>query len=193
MESSALETSALTADLFVSVDGWARGENSPGYFGYYGPDLGRWIEEESGRPQHVLMGRRTYEALDSVPDEARDEGYLRMTRLPVTVFSRTLSSVDWPGASVESRDLVESVRQLKQTTNTPIRTMGSLSVVKQLLNAGLVDRLRLMVFPLLVGPGGREAMFDGVDEADLALVDHRVLDGRVLLVEYAPTGLPIPH
>jgi dihydrofolate reductase len=139
------------------------------------------------------MGRRTYEALDSVPDEARDEGYLRMTRLPVTVFSRTLSSVDWPGASVESRDLVESVRQLKQTTNTPIRTMGSLSVVKQLLNAGLVDRLRLMVFPLLVGPGGREAMFDGVDEADLALVDHRVLDGRVLLVEYAPTGLPIPH
>lgn len=43
-------------------------------------------------------------------------------------------------------------------------------------------------FPLLVGPGGREAMFDGVEEADLALVDQRVLDGRILLVEYAPTG-----
>jgi dihydrofolate reductase len=68
--------------------------------------------------------------------------------------------------------------------------MGSLSVVKQLLNAGPVDRLRLMVFPLPVGPGGREAMFD---EADLALVDQRMLDGRILLVEYAPTGRPIPH
>jgi dihydrofolate reductase len=188
-----VETSTLIADLFVSVDGWARGENSPGYFGYYGPDLGRWIDEASSRPQHVLMGRRTYEALDSVPSEARDEGYQRMTRLPVTVFSRTLTSVEWPGASIESRNLVESVRELKQTADTPIRTMGSLSVVKQLLNAGLVDRLRLMVFPLLVGPGGREAMFDGVDETDLALVDQRVLDDRVLLVEYAPTGRPIPH
>jgi dihydrofolate reductase len=183
---------ALTADLFVSADGWARGEHSPGYFGYFGPDLQCWIDEESARPQHVLMGRRTYEALDSVPEEARDEGYLRMTQLPVTVFSRTLTDAAWPGASVESGDLVESVRQLKASSEIPLRTMGSLSVVRQLLNAGLVDRLRLMVFPLLVGPGGREPMLAGVDEVDLALVDQRVLDGRLLLIEYAPTGRPIP-
>lgn len=188
-----METATLTADMFISLDGWARGEYSPGYFGYFGPELGHWIEEESARPQHVLMGRLTFEALDSVPDEARDEGYKRMTRLPVTVFSRTLTSAGWPGANIESRDLVESVRELKQTSPTPIRTMGSLSVVKQLLNAGLLDRLRLMIFPLLVGPGGREAMFDGVEEADLTLVDQRVFDGRVLLVEYAPTGQPIPR
>lgn len=187
-----MEAATLTADLFVSVDGWARGEHSPGYFGYFGPDLERWIDEESARPQHVLMGRRTYEALNSVPDEARDEGYDRMTRLPVTVFSRTLTSVDWPGATIESGDLVESVRTLKKESQVPLRTMGSLSVVKQLLNEGLVDRIRLMIFPLLVGAGGREAMFAGIDEADLALVNQRVLDDRILLVEYAPTGRPIP-
>ncbi|GAA1688156.1 dihydrofolate reductase family protein [Glycomyces endophyticus] len=188
-----MPTATLTADLFVSADGWARGERSPGYFGYFGPELGRWIEEESARPQHVVMGRLTYEALDAVPAEARDEGYEQMTRLPTTVFSRTLSSAAWPGAVVESRDLVEAVGELKERSEVPLRTMGSLSLVKQLLNAGLVDRLRLMTFPLLVGPGGREATFDGVEEAELALVDHTVLDGRILLVEYAPTGRPIPH
>ncbi|GAA2285271.1 dihydrofolate reductase family protein [Glycomyces scopariae] len=186
-------TAALTADLFVSADGWAKGERSPGYFGYYGPDLGRWIEEESARPQHVLLGRLTYEALDSVPGEARDEAYETMTRLPTTVFSRTLTSVDWPGARIESGDLAASVRALKDASDAPLRTMGSLSIVRQLLNAGLVDRLRLMVFPLLVGPGGREPMLAGVEEADLDLVDQRVLDGRIVLLEYAPTGRPIPH
>jgi dihydrofolate reductase len=71
--------------------------------------------------------------------------------------------------------------------------MGSLSVVRQLCGAGLVDRLRLMTFPLLVGTSGREAAFADVAPADLELVDHRVLDGRVLLVEYRPTGRGIPR
>ncbi|WP_112133560.1 dihydrofolate reductase family protein [Glycomyces dulcitolivorans] len=188
-----MTTRTLTADLFVSADGWARGEHSPGYFGYSGPELGQWIEEESARPQHVLMGRVTYEALASVPDEARDEGYERMTRLPATVFSTTITEAAWPGASVESGDLVAAVRTLKESDGAPLRTMGSLSVVRQLLNAGLVDRIRLMIFPLLVGPGGREAVFAGAEEADLELVGQRVLDGRILLVEYAPTGGPVPH
>ncbi|MCD0445060.1 dihydrofolate reductase family protein [Glycomyces sp. A-F 0318] len=183
----------LSAELFVSADGWARGERSPGYFGYFGPDLERWLEEGSARPRRVLMGRRTYEALDALPPEHRDEGYERMARTPTTVFSTTLAAVDWPGASLESGDLIESVRALKERSDVPLCTVGSLSVVRQLLDAGLVDRLRLMVFPLLVGPGGREAMLEGVGEADLELVGHRVLDGRLLLVEYAPTGRPVPH
>ena len=56
----------------------------------------------------------------------------------------------------------------------------------------LVDRLRLMIFPLLVGPSGREWAFEGVGESELALADMRVLDGRILLAEYAPTGRPVP-
>jgi dihydrofolate reductase len=188
-----MTTATLTAEMLISLDGWAKGEHSPGYFGYFGPDLERWIEEGSARPQHALMGRRTYEALDSVPAQERDEGYEQMTRTPTTVFSRTLTAVDWPGATVESGDLIERVRALKEQSETHLRTIGSLSVVKQLLNAGLVDRLRLLVFPLLVGPGGSEPLFAGVEEADLELVDQRVLDGRILLVEYAPTGRPVPR
>ena len=69
----------------------------------------------------------------------------------------------------------------------PLRTVGSLSVGRQLIDAGLVDRLRLMTFPLLAGTDGREAAFADVSSTDLELVDHRVLDGRILLVEYSPS------
>jgi dihydrofolate reductase len=82
---------------------------------------------------------------------------------------------------------------MKASSDVPLRTMGSLSLVRQLLSAGLVDRLRLMIFPLVAGPSGREAAFHGVVSADLELVDHRALDGRVLLVEYRPTGNDIPR
>lgn len=182
----------LTADLFVSVDGWARGETSPGYFGYLGPDLEAWISRELDRAQHVLLGRRTYEMLAAVPEAARDESWRRMTELSKTVVSRTLTEAAWANTKISSADLVSTVRELKADGEVPLRTMGSLSVVRQLLAAGLVDRLRLVVFPLLVGPGGREAAFDGVGAADLELVGHQVLDGRLLLTEYRPTGHPIP-
>jgi dihydrofolate reductase len=182
----------LTADLFVSVDGFAKGERSPGYFGYGGPELESWIADELAQPQRILLGRRTYAALAGVPAEAQDDGYRRMTSLPATVFSRTLTHADWSEATIESGDAVACVRGLKESGDLPLRTMGSLSVLQQLLDAGLVDRLRLMVFPLLVGPSGREPGFAGVGETDLELVGVRRLDGRLVLMEYTPTGRPIP-
>ena len=184
--------STVVADLFVSADGYARGEHSPGYFGYLGPDLERWIDEELDRPQHVLMGRRTYELLEGLPAGARDAGYDRMSRQATTVFSRTLTSTAWPGASVEPREAAEVVRERKTSGDVLLRTMGSLSIVRQLVNAGLVDRLRLMVFPLFVGPSGAEPAYAGLDETELELLDRRVLDGRILLVEDRPSGTPIP-
>jgi hypothetical protein len=79
-----METTMVTADLFISVEGWARGEHSPGYFGYFGTELERWISHELSRPQHVLMGRRTYQALAAVANDVRDEGNEGMTRLTTT-------------------------------------------------------------------------------------------------------------
>ena len=82
---------------------------------------------------------------------------------------------------------------MKADSDVPLRTMGSLSLARQLANAGLVDRLRLMTFPLFAGESGREPAFADMGSADLELVDHRALDGRVLLVEYRPTGNDIPR
>jgi len=83
-------------------------------------------------------------------------------------------------------DLVEEVRSLKARTGDPLRTIGSLSVVKALLEAGLVDRLRLVVFPQILGETGREPIFAGLPDTDLELAGTNVLDGRLVTLEYRP-------
>ena len=185
--------STLTVDIFLSVDGWAGSDGLPGYFGYLGPELEEWITTELAAPQLVVVGRRTYEALAGLPDEARDESRDRMTQLDKVVFSRTLQHAVWANTRICGQDLVDEIRRMKADSHIPLRTMGSLSLARQLLSAGLVDRLRLMVFPLIAGDSGREAFFADMASADLELVDHRVLDGRVLLVEYRPTRKAIPR
>ncbi len=187
------DTQPLTVDVFLSVDGWARGATSPGYFGYFGPELEKWITAELARPQLVILGRRTYEALAGLPGEARDDSSHRMTELSKVVFSATLAKASWPNTRICRDDLITEVSRLKREGEVPLRTMGSLSVVRQLCGAGLVDRLRLMTFPLLAGTSGCEAAFADVAPADLELAGHEVLDGRVLLVEYRPTGRDIPR
>ena len=139
------------------------------------------------------MGRRTYEMLAGLPDEARDASWQRMTELDKVVFSRTLKRAEWANTRICDSDLVEEIRRLKSEGDVPLRTMGSLSVGRQLIDAGLVDRVRLMTFPLIAGNEGREAAFADMSSADLELVDHRSLDGRILLVEYRPTGEDIPR
>ena len=187
-------SATLTVDLFVSVDGFAGSDGLPGYFGYFGPDLESWIATESADAHTVLMGRRTYELLASLPAEHRDESWEAMTRLPTVVFSRTLHDVDWPGARLHGQDAVEEVRRLKAShDSTPLRTTGSLSIARQLLAAGLVDRLRLLTFPLFAGPAGREPAFADIAAAELQLTDTRVLDGRIHLTEYRPTDRDIPR
>jgi dihydrofolate reductase len=185
--------SLLTVDIFLSVDGWAGSDGLPGYFGYLGPELEEWITTELAAPQLVVMGRRTYEALAGLPDEARDESGHRMTQLDKVVFSRTLQQAVWPNTRICGQDLVDEIRRMKADSDVPLRTMGSLSLARQLLRAGLVDRLRLMIFPLIAGDAGRDPFFADMASADLELVDHRTLDGRVLLVEYRPTGKDIPR
>jgi dihydrofolate reductase len=186
-------SSSVTVDLFVSVDGWAGSDGLPGYFGYLGPELEQWVTAEMAAPQRVVMGRRTYEVLAGPPDQAAEESANPLAQLDTVVFSRTLQQVAWPNARLCSEDVVAEIRRMKADSDVPLRTMGSLSLARQLVGAGLVDRLRLMSFPLLAGSSGREAALADVASADLELVDHRVLDGRVLLVEYRPTGRDIPR
>ena len=186
-------SSSLTVDIFLSVDGWAGSSGLPGYFGYLGPELEEWIATELDLPQVVIMGRRTYEALAELPEEARDASWQRMTELDKVVFSRTLQQAAWANTRIRGEQLVDEVRAMKADSDVPLRTMGSLSLARQLTEAGLVERLRLMTFPLIAGVSGREPFFVDMSSADLELVDHRAIDGRVLLVEYRPTGRDIPR
>lgn len=177
----------LSADLFITVDGFAAGSRSAAYFGYFGPDLERWINDELDRPQLVILGRTTYQALSSIPADARDRSTQRMSGLPKLVFSRTLREPPvWPNTRITPRALVEEIGDLKAGGGDPLRTMGSLSVVRQLLSAGLVDRLRLVVFPQILGETGRQPAFADLPDLDLELSHQEVLDSRVLVLEYRP-------
>ena len=182
----------VTVDLFVSVDSWAGSDGLPAYFGYDGPELQDWIQAESDVPEVQLMGRVTFEALSGLPDEVRDEGWERMQQREKVIFSRTMTDAGWPNSRI-STDLMGDVRAMRAGDGPRLRTIGSLSLARQLISERLVDSLRLMVFPLLAGPSGRESAFRDVESAELELADHRLLDGRVLLLEYLPTGQDIPR
>ena len=179
----------LVADLFTSLDGYAYGEGAPAYFGYPGPDLERWIDEHLATPQVLLMGRVTYEAMSAIVRDQPVEGRDRMNELPKVVFSGTLAEpLEWNNSRLAKGDVLEEVRSLKAGTDDPLRNIGSLSVVRVLMGAGLVDRLRLVVFPQILGDTGREPAFAGLPDINLELVGTDVLDGRLVTLEYRPAN-----
>jgi dihydrofolate reductase len=180
----------LVCELIITVDGFARGQRSPAYYGYSGPDFDNWIKTNTAIPHRMLVGRKTYEMLNGLPAEVQDEGWNRMTRTPGWLFSRTLETAGWPGLQVVDDDLVGFVREQKRTDGPELRTLGSLSLVRQLLTAGLVDRLKLVVCPLVLPQTGVEPAFEGLPDMGFDLLSTRVLDGRALLLEYRPTGVP---
>jgi dihydrofolate reductase len=190
-ESGGAVVAELIADLFVSLDGFAGGVDVGPFFGYSGPDLDRWVRQAQHQPQVVLMGRRTYELMAEVSAGATDEVSIGMNRLPKAVFSNTLREpLTWAETRLLSGDLAEQVGALKSTSQTAIRSIGSLTLVRGLLELGLVDRLRLMVFPLMLGASGRERVWDGHPRAPLQLVGTTVLDARLVLMEYRPGSAP---
>lgn len=181
--------SKLIADLFLSLDGSAHGTRSPGYFGYLGPDLERWIAEEQDQPRLDVMGRKTYEVLAGLPEELRDESWERMSTRPTVVFSRTLKSVEWSGARLCANDALAEITKLKEG-GEDLRTVGSLSLVTQCLRAGLVDCLRVMQFPVIVGDTGEQRVLQDAGDMSLHLERRSLLDERILLLEYRPDGSP---
>lgn len=180
----------LVCELIVTFDGFARGQRSPAYYGYLGPDFAEWIKTNSAVPHRMLIGRRTYEALEGFRPEEPDDDWKAMTTTPGWLFSRTLEATDWPGLKVVRDDLVDFVRELRRSDGPELRTLGSVSLVRQLLAAGLVDRLKLVICPLILPQTGVEPLFDKMPDMGFDLLSTKVLDGRVLLLEYRPAGLP---
>ena len=181
----------LIADLFISLDGFASGVNQSAYFGYFGQELGGWVRDHLAEPQVVLMGRVTYEMLAGFSASASDEPSARLREVPKLVFSSKLQEpLVWKNTRVLSGTLADEIRALKQQSGDPLRTIGSVSLVKSLMQQGLVDRLRLMVFPLVLGSAGREPIFANYLHTRLDLRQTKVLDSRLVLLEYRPCAEP---
>ena len=81
---------------------------------------------------------------------------------------------------------------MKQDDSTPMRTLGSLTLCRSLLEAGLVDRFRVVVFPVITGRTGTDRIYDGYPDVALEMVASRTFDGGIQLLEYVPTVLSGP-
>ena len=109
------------------------------------------------------------------------------------VFSSTLTEPQqWANSTLVSEVPVEAVREMKATGDVSLRTLGSLTLCRSLLSAGLVDRFRVVVFPVITGSTGHDRIYDGYPDVALEMVDHRTFDGRTQLLEYVPTVLDGP-
>jgi dihydrofolate reductase len=180
----------LMIDLIVSLDGYAAAEGWPGLWGMGGPDYFAFLAEQEDHT--VLMGATTYRLMSGMAQDGPDE-LGELTTMSKVVFSSTLTEpLTWDNTVLVGTDAVEAVRTMKQDGPLPLRTLGSLSLSRTLLSAGLVDRLRLVVFPVVNGATGRERVFDGWPDVRLELLESRTFDGRLQLLDYVPTVLDAP-
>jgi dihydrofolate reductase len=179
----------LTADLFLSLDGFAAGVGVGPFFGFGGPELDGWVRAQLNRPHVVVMGRVTYEAMAQISSSATDEISTRNSNLEKVVFSNTLSEpLAWRNTRLIRGDLGDGMRALKRESPDPLRSIGSLRLVRSLLDLGLVDRLRVAIFPLVLGDAGFEPAFAGYHRADLQLTGTRILDSRIIMLDYRPNS-----
>lgn len=185
--------SELLVDFIISLDGYASAEGWPGYWGLEGPEYLSWLAESPERNHTILMGAKTYRLMSGFAATSADPGFKELTEAPKVVFSSTLTEpLEWAGTKLLNEDPVEAVRAMKQDGATRLRTLGSLSLCRTLLAAGLVDRFRVVVFPVITGKTGSERIYDGYPDVSLELVESRTFDGRLQLLEYVPTVLAGP-
>jgi dihydrofolate reductase len=192
----------LLVDFITTLDGYASGEGWPGFWGLEGPEYLAWLGEQS--EVTYVMGANTYRLMSGfaageapagtdefTPDEeATVDG---LTRASKVVFSATLEEpLTWANSTLVRGDAVDAVREMKGHGAGLLSTLGSLSLCRSLLRAGLVDRFRVVMFPVITGATGAERIYDGYPDVALAMVDHRTFDGGIQLVEYRPRVLERP-
>jgi dihydrofolate reductase len=198
--STGLEESIMTAtytfDVFSSLDGFgsAKGGDWGGYWGKQGPELLDHRLALYGEEQRMVFGANTYRQFarllgsSSEGAEVGDPWVTRMRSIPATVVSTTLEGpLDWPDATVVSGDAVDVVARLKEESDVPLRSHGSLSMNRALMAAGLVDRVQVTLFPVITGLTGADAIFQGAADFDLELIEGRTLDANIQELIYRPT------
>ena len=192
----------LLVDFITSLDGYGAAEGWPGWWGLEGPEYLAWLGQQPERDYTILMGANTYRLMSgfatgskaSASDEPmtdEDAAIAELARASKVVFSSTLQPpLSWPNTRLISGDAVEVVAAMKQDGTSPMRTLGSLTLCRSLLEAGLVDRFRVVLFPV-TGRTGRDRIYDAYPDVTLEMVASGTFDGRLQLLEYVPTVLTV--
>ena len=190
-------TATYTFDVFSSLDGYGSygGDGDwGGYWGKQGPELLEHRLASFETEHRMVFGATTFRqfvemlASSTEGDDVRDPWVTRMRNMSTTVVSSTLQGpLDWPDATVVGGDAVDTVARLKQESDVPLRSHGSLSLNWALMAAGLVDRVQVTLFPVITGETGIAPIFGGAADFDLELLEQRTLDGHTQELVYRPT------
>jgi dihydrofolate reductase len=177
----------ITATQFASLDGYM---DEPGTwtFPYFSAAISDFKLEELFAAEAMILGRVTYDgfsaAWPAMEDDEAGFGH-RMNSMPKYVASRTRHEFDWNATGLTG-DFVEAVRDLKDTDGGDLLVAGSSSVFNQLLGAGLVDELRLLVYPVVLR--GQLPLFTVPERTNLELTASRTFDTGVLGLTYVPAA-----
>ena len=190
-------SATYTFDIFCTLDGY--GSYGPdgdwgGYWGKQGPELLDRRLASFDAEQRMVFGATTFRefmkmlATSTEKSDVRDPWVTRMRNMPATVVSSTLKDpLDWPNATIVNGDAVDIVARLKKESEVPLRSHGSLSLNRTLMAAGLVDLVRVTVFPVISGKTGTKSVFKGAADFDLEIVESRTLDDNIQELIYRPT------
>ena len=184
----------LLVDFITSLDGYGGADGWPGFWGLQGPEYMSWLAEDPEGDYTMLMGANTYRLMSSIGAENADEeaSMEGLGKADKIVFSSTVQPpFAWPNTRLVSTDAVEAVREMKRQ-GISMRTLGSVSLCRSLLKAGLVDRFRVGIFPVITGSTGSDPIYAGYPDVALDMISSRTFDGRILMLEYVPRVLSGP-
>jgi dihydrofolate reductase len=151
-----------------------------------GPEGDRFKLEEAQNAEALLLGRVTYEAMQAFWPTAEGEYADRLNELPTYVVSSTLTDPEW-NATVLGDDWPEEVARLRKALDGELLVYGSRRLSRTLIGMGLVDELRLQVYPVVLGAGDR-LFGETQDRIPLRLVESRPFGGGVVSMIYAPAA-----
>jgi dihydrofolate reductase len=186
----------LLVDFITSLDGYGAATGWPGWWGLEGPEYLKWLGEQPDST--LLMGSNTYREMyefttqSDLPSEEADsmDGLALASKV---VFSSKLEGpLPWANTKLISGDAVEAVRKMKQESDKPLSTLGSVSLCRSLIKAGLVDRFRVIVFPVITGRTGTARIYDGYPDIAFDMISTRIFDGKIQMLEGVPRILTAP-
>lgn len=210
----------LIVDLILSLDGCAAAEGWPGWWGLQSPEYLAWLDEQP--EHIAVMGANTFRLMSAMAREApeldiEDEekaSFAQMAAQPKIVLSSTLEEpLEWGDARLvrtrpvdaagradgaagdaagDAETAAEAIFRLKAESDRPLVLVGSLSLGRSLMASGVVDRFRIVLFPVITGRTGLERIWEGYTDLSLELLDSRTFGGGLQLLEYRPTPLEHP-
>jgi dihydrofolate reductase len=173
---------------FMSLDGVMESPDR-WHFAHYSEEMGQDLRSQLESAGAMLLGRVTYEEFASYwPHQPSDAPFADLNNsIRKYVVSTTMDKAEWNNTTVINRDVPEAIRELKHQHGSDLHIAGSATLVQSLLEAGLLDELRIQLSPVIVGSGKR-LFREGAPSTELKLVESKSLPNGVVTLVYRPAG-----